>query len=247
MMFRPQQLVVVVMLLATAWLGLAQAAERAEGDGAEAPRRGAWQPSDEDRAAYRDIIDFNIFRADRKRLAEQVDRDRNPPEPKDPGPRETVETVEDPPDPDSLWRLTGISHDDEGATAYIEHAGSGELTRVEGAAAFSVGQIKTIGYDALVYVVEDQQRIIRVGETLIGERIAPPKTSTGTSSTTSGKSIRDMSPAERLRMLRERREREQGNAPAPAPAPESESTPAPDAPPSTDSSPGRPDADADNK
>lgn len=198
--------------------------------------KGAWQPPDEDRAAYRDIIDFNIFRSDRRRIAEDVDRQRNPPTPRDTTPTEAVAASEEKPkDPDASWRLSGISHDADGSIAYIEHTETGELARVMGEDDFSAGRISTIGYDALVYTIDDTKRVIRVGETLLGQR-ARPAGSTGTGSSSSGG--KPASLEDRLRELRERRAREQGEAPPPTPAPkqdtEAEEDASPDNPPTED-------------
>lgn len=185
--------------------------------------KGAWQPPTEDRAAYRDIVDLNIFRSDRRRLAENVERERNPPTPRDTTSREPVKVTEaTPKDPDASWRLSGISHDPDGAIAYIEHTETGELARIEAEDDFSAGRISTIGYETLVYTVDATPRTIRVGETLLGERVRPAGAATSGSS---GSSSKPASLEDRLRELRERRAREQGEAPptpAPAPAPNTE-------------------------
>ena len=207
----------------------------AEEGSPDKPRKGAWQPPDEDQSAYRDIVDFNIFRSDRSKLAAQVERDRNPPEL-----RERVEPTrteeEPPPNPDAVWRLSGISHDKNGAVAYIENTGSGELSRIEGAADFSLGKITTIGYDSVIYVIDDKPRVVRVGETLAGDRVTPPGATT--TSGASGTSDRPTSLEERIRALRERRARELGETPA---GPDQPDTPE-DQPDETDGEPEKPDA-----
>lgn len=186
------------------------------------PSRGAWQPAQQDRTAYRDIVDLNIFLADRQGLAAKVDRERNPPAVKGPEPvaTETEEVEETPPNPDTLWRLTGIGRDRDGATAFIEHMETGELSKVTKPMDFSVGEITTIGYDAIIYVVEGEGRMIRVGESLVGQPALPAAAATpaagdatgATTETTTGATTGG-SAADRLRLLRERREREQGSAP----------------------------------
>ncbi|MFN3167812.1 MAG: hypothetical protein ACE37H_12185 [Phycisphaeraceae bacterium] len=184
--------------------------------------RNAWTPPEVDRSAYRDIVDYNIFRADRKRIAQEVDRERNPPPPRDDTPREVVRTEDTPPDPDADWRLAGITHTPEGVVAYIENTKSGDLSKLTEPAAFSQGEITAIGYDAVMYVVAGEQRVISVGQTLVGTRVAPP----GGSSRSTGNSKRDadLTPAERLRMLREQRAREQGTAAPDAPTREAPAT-----------------------
>jgi hypothetical protein len=208
--------VACLLLAATShWLNAA--------NGDEAKPEGAWQPPEQDRAAYRDIIDFNIFRSDRRRIAENVDRQRNPPTPRDTTPRETVEVVEETPkDPDASWRLSGISHDADGAVAYIEHIETGELAKINGEADFSAGRISTIGLESLVYTVDDTQRTVNVGETLLGERLRPAGSTTAGSS---GSSSKPASLEDRLRKLREQRARELGQAPPAAPEPEQQTAP----------------------
>jgi hypothetical protein len=178
------------------------------------PPRNVWTPPQVDRSAYRDIVDYNIFRADRRRIAQEVDRQRNPPPPRDDTPREVVRTTDDtppPPDPDSFWRLAGITHTPQGVVAYIENTQSGDLSKLIEPGEFSQGEVTAIGYDAVMYVVEGEQRVINVGQTLAGTRVALPG---GTSRSSGGsKSGGDLSPAERLRMLREQRAREQGTTP----------------------------------
>jgi len=176
--------------------------------------RNTWTPPEVDRSAYRDIVDYNIFRADRRRIAQEVDRQRNPPPPREDTPREPVRTTDDtppPPDPDSFWRLAGITHTPEGVVAYIENTKSGDLSKLIEPGEFSQGEVTAIGYDAVMYVVDGEQRVINVGQTLLGTRVALPG---GTSRSSGGsRSGDDLSPAERLRMLREQRAREQGTAP----------------------------------
>jgi len=179
-----------------------------------------WQPSQADRAAYRDIVAYNIFRADRRRVTEQANPDRKPPEPR---PREPEQVAEQqPPHPDTAWRLTGISHAPDGAVAYIEHTGTGELSRLEGPGPISDGRITTIGYDAVMYVIDDQKRVIRVGETLMGERDRPADPSSTKRPRSAGK---DASVQERLRALRERRARALGESPVAPPQEDGESQP----------------------
>lgn len=186
--------------------------------------KGAWQPPDEDRSAFRDIIDFNIFRSDRRRLADDVDRKRNPPPPRDTTPTQVVEDPEEPKDPDASWRLCGISHDADGSTAYLEHTETGELAKIMGEDDFSAGRISELGYETLVYTVDETRRVIYVGETLLGQRERPAITATSGSSSTSDKPA---SLEDRLRALRERRAREQGETPPPAVTPEQENQPKP--------------------
>eukprot|EP00752_Nemacystus_decipiens_P014029 g12465.t1 len=163
---------------------------------ADKPNKGAWQPPNDDQSAYRDIVDFNIFRSDRSKLTAQVERDRNPVEP--PKRTEPTHTVEKPPpNPDAAWRLAGISHDKNGAVAYIENTGSGELARVEGAADFSLGKITTIGYDSIIYVIDENPRVVQVGQTLVGDRVTPPGAITGSGSSGSAPHLaQDTAPAE---------------------------------------------------
>lgn len=208
-------LIMTVMLVGmSAGLGTA-VAQRGNAD-EKAPKKGAWLPPEEDREAYRDIVDFNIFRSDRGAVTRAVDLDRNPPEPREPTRRPTERTVDrPPPNPDASWRLTGISHDERsGAVAYIEHTSTGKLSRIEGPKAFSQGEITAIGYDAIVYVVETDQRVVQIGETLVGERVLPkgatPGTSRSSRGSSSGGSLQD-----RLKALREQRAQEQGTAPPP--------------------------------
>ena len=228
----------IVLAVSFAALCLSTASAQRESDSGEA-KRGAWQPDPQDRSAYRDIVDLNIFLADRRGLAKKVERERNPLPVKDPK-VEVIETKEadsppPPPNPDTLWRLTGIGRDQDGATAFIEHMETGELSRVTKPMDFSIGEITTIGYDAIIYVVEDEERMIRVGESLVGQPVVlaeektdtrdttdgttEPATSTaaepaadGAAQPTTGTTISG-SAADRLRLLRERREREQGNGP----------------------------------
>lgn len=172
------------------------------------PDAAPWQPSQADRSAYRDIVAYNIFRADRRRIAEQANPDRNPPETRPSEPEQAAE--KDPPHPDTTWRLTGISHAPDGSVAYIEHTDTGELSRLAGPGQISDGQITTIGYDAVIYVIDDEQRVIHVGETLMGERAQRD----GSPSTKPRRSAgKDASVQERLRALRERRARELGESP----------------------------------
>lgn len=206
----------LLMLLGFTALYLNNAWSQNEQPDATKPKRGAWQPEQQNRSAYRDIVDFNIFLADRRRLAEQVDRERNPPAPSDPQPVATEPEAEDsPPDPDTLWRLTGISRDRDKTIAFIEHVETGELARISKPMSFSLGEITTIGYEGIIYVVDDKERMIRVGESLIGQRVTPTASSTSTTDGTAEEGENKPtsgSAADRLRQLRERREREQGNA-----------------------------------
>ncbi len=210
-----------LVLLLVVCLGRGDAlAQTDTADADDAPRRGAWQPPEEDRSAYRDIVDFNIFRSDRSRLAQQAGRERDPSEPSGPGDPEPTEPVrgDAPPSPDSFLRFAGTGHDPDGAVAFIENTKTGEMTRIDGPTVFSLGEITAIGYDAILYVVDGEQRKVLVGQTLLGERVTPP----GASTTPSGgsgdaKPPKPGSLEDRLRLLRERRAREQGNAP-PRPA-----------------------------
>lgn len=213
---------VAVGLGAAVCVGISAQSAR-EADASDKPKQNdAWQPPKVDHSAYRDIVDYNIFRADRRKLADQVDRDRNPPPPRDNTPREIPREVEKPPaDPDSFWRLAGITHAPSGVIAFIEHTTTGDLTRLTGPGEFSKGEVTSIGYDAVVYVINDEQRTIRVGQTLLGERVTPAGSSSSGSSKSgsSSSSKSDLSPAERLRLLREQRAREQGETPPADPAP----------------------------
>lgn len=211
------------MLFTFMWVGMGDALASDTDEPERKMKRGAWQPGEEDRDAFRDIVDFNIFRADRKRLADQVDRDRNPPEPRDPGDDRRVPVVDDtpPPDPDSFWRLTGITHAGTGTIAFFENTKSGELSRIARATEFSLGEITTIGYDKIVYVVQDEQRVIQIGETLLGVRASPGASSSGTSTTSRSKDKPSSGSVEdRLRALRERRAQEQGEGSTPEPTPD---------------------------
>lgn len=209
----------------------------ADEGGADKPRRGAWQPPEEDQSAYRDIVDFNIFRSDRSKLAAQVERERSPAQPRERS--EPTRTEEKPPpNPDAAWRLTGISHDKNGTVAYIENTGSGELALIEGAAEFSLGTITTIGYDSLIYVTDDQPRVVRIGETLAGDRVTPPGATTTPGST--GSSDRPASLEERIRALREKRARELGETPTKPDQPDT----AEDKPDETDAESDQPDTAA---
>ena len=187
--------------------------------------RGAWVPVDEERSTYRDIVDYNIFRADRSAIANKVDRDRNPPKPTDPKP--VVEKpVQAPADPDASWLLVGLSHDKDGPVAYIENAKTGENLRLNGPAEFSKGEVTAVGYDAVSYEIQGQQRIIRVGQNFVGSQAQHAGETSGSSS--SSKASKSASPQERLRALREQRERElAGETPkpeAPTPTDASETT-----------------------
>lgn len=202
----------VVLVLAGAGVALVRAAQTPD----DAPRRGAWQPADEDRSAYRDIIDFNIFRSDRRRLAEKVDRDRNPPPPKSTTPRETVDKdPEAPRDPDADWRVAGITHSPEGPVVFMENTASAESVRLDGPGAFASGEITDIGYDKVVYAVHSESRAINVGQTLLGQRSVVSSAPKTTGSSKGGGSA-----ADRLKALREKRARELGGPPPPVPGQE---------------------------
>lgn len=201
------------LLIPSTALALVAVAYAASGDD-KPVIKGVWQPPEEDRSAFRDIIDYNIFNADRRRIADRVDRERNPPEP-----RETVTTRPDPvqeapADPDALFRLAGISHDREGPIAYIEHTSTGELSRIQGPSDFSLGKITVIGYDALVYVVDDDQRSVSIGQNLTGQSAAPGGVSASGTTDDTGEADAPK-PGSReaiLRAMRERRERELGKS-----------------------------------
>lgn len=211
----------LLVLLTLTVVGLGDVnAQQAEGDTKPKPRN-SWQPPQEDRSAYREIIDLNIFRSDRKQLANKAERDRNPTKPREPDKTEPVRVVEkapaNPANPDALLRLTGIGHTAQGVVAFIEHTESGELSSLTGPNAFSQGQVTDIGYRSVVYVVDGQRREINIGETFVGERavLASDSPVGSDSSSKSG-----LSPAERLRLLREKRARELGAAsPGQTPAP----------------------------
>jgi|GEM_PF-2679128 len=215
-----------VVLFDSAGLALAKTDEKAKAPA----ERGAWQPAAEDPQAFRDIVDFNIFMPDRRKIADKVDRDRNPPPPH--AITTKVEEVADeppPPSEDSFWRFSGTGQDAEGLIVFIENIKSGELVRVTGPAVISLGKVTQISNDAIVYVVDSEQRTIRVGESLLGVRITPPgatlrTTSSSSSGSTSGSSG---SALDRLRELRERRARELGNAPPAEPAPSGDTPAAP--------------------
>jgi hypothetical protein len=211
---------VLIPLVAVALIVIGATLVHAEAGEDKPTVKGAWQPADEDRAAFRDITDYNIFNADRRRIAERVDRERNPPEPKNTEKTDPVPVEEDPADPDTLYRLAGISHDAEGPIAYIEHTGTGELTRVQGPSEFSLGKITAIGYEKLVYVVDDDHRSVSIGQNLTGQTATPATTTAGGSTSTGGADTPKPGSREAiLKAMRERRERELGNR-NPAPQPE---------------------------
>lgn len=227
--------VLLMLLLTLAVAGLGQAiASESEGDTPRKPRN-RWQPPEVDRSAYRDIVDFNIFRSDRKRLADQADRDRNPPpsETSEPAPVQEIEKT--PPNPDSLLRLTGIAHTPQGVVAFIEHTTSGELSRLTGPERFAQGEVTDIGLRSVLYVVADEQREINIGETFVGERVVPAGYPVAGTDNPSSGNTSNLSPAERLRLLREKRARELGTTPptetpAPADTPDAPDTPEKNAP-----------------
>ena len=135
-----------------------------------------------------------------------------------------------PADPDAAWLLVGLSHDPDGAVAYIENTKSGEVVRLAGPSAFSQGEVTALGYDTLVYKVEDQQRMIRVGQSFVGTEVQPAA-STGSSSESGKTSSGAGSLQDRLRALRERRAQELGKEKEPAAGedtkPEAEATDTP--------------------
>lgn len=176
--------------------------------------RNAWVPPAVDREVYRDIADYNIFKADRLTIARQVDRERQPPavEENEPPVTRAIDTPPPPPDPDTFWRLTGITQTPKAVVAYLEHTASGELVRLDQPAAFSKGEIKSIQPDAIVYMVGQERRLIQIGQSLLAERVIPAGTTR--SSNTESKNTSNLSAADRLRLLKEQRAREQGTAPA---------------------------------
>lgn len=214
---------VTTLVAAFGYAGCLTSARAADEPAESAPRDAsgyeAWKPRTLDRAAYRDIVDYNIFRSDRQRLADAVDRNRNP-QPPSVRPTHTEPVrAEDPPHPDSYWRLTGITHDAEGPAAYLENTKTNKLTVLRGPAEVGTGEITSIGYEKVVYVSEGEQRAIAVGYTLLGERVRP--TDSGTRSSASGSSgssssrgsSSEASRAAALQALRERRARELGETP----------------------------------
>jgi hypothetical protein len=224
---RTHRRLAIAMCGAFAILAIGASFVDADSDSATASAmKGAWQPRDEDRSAFRDITDYNIFRADRGRIAEQVERERNPPEPQQPVATTQVTEPQEPADPDASYRLTGISHDAQGPIAYIEQTDTGELTRLRGPSDFSLGSITVIGYDTLVYVVAGEQRRIAIGQNLTGQS-ARPSTATG-SDTAEPEEADTPEPGSReaiLQAMRERRERLTGERQPAAPQPEPNPTP----------------------
>ena len=228
--FKTTTLGTLVPLVAIALIALGAALVRAQAGDDEPAVKGAWQPADEDRSAFRDITDYNIFNADRRRIAERVDRERNPPKPRGTETTAPQPVQETPADPDTLYRLAGISHDAEGPIAYIEHMGTGELARVQGPSDFSLGKITVIGYESLVYVVNDDQRSVSIGENLTGQRATPANAAAGGSTSTVGADAPKPGSREAiLKAMRERREREQGNSQPATPQPKPETTEQPPA------------------
>ena len=189
----------------------------------DAPR-GAWTPPQEDISDYRDIVDYNIFRSDRTAIARKIDQQRNPPKPTEPRP--IVTTPVTPSNPDASWLLVGLSHDSDGEIAYIENAESGEMLRLMGPAAFSQGEVTEIGFDAVVYKIDEQQRIIRIGQNFLGAKAEPRPDAGGTASSTKQSTSKPGDLQDRLRELRERRARELGGeAPSEPPTRPSEGDP----------------------
>ena len=211
----------LVPALAIALIVFGAALARAQAGDDKPAAKGAWQPPEEDRSAFRDITDYNIFNADRRRIAERVDRERNPPVPRDTETTEPDPVQEDPADPDTRYRLAGISHDAQGPIAYIEQLDTGALSRVQGAADFSQGRITVIGFDTLVYVVDDEERSVVIGQNLTGQRATlAGEAEVGSAHTGDAEAPKPGSREAILKAMRERRERELGNSKPAAPQPE---------------------------
>ena len=227
---KPNRLRMLVPLCAVGLIAVSATWVHADNGENRSAVKGAWQPRDEDRSAFRDITDYNIFKADRRRIAERVDKERNPPQPSDTVTTRPEPVEETPADPDTRYRLTGISHDAAGPIAYIEDTATGEVSRVQGPADFSQGKITVIGYETLVYVVDDDPRRVLIGQNLTGQVATPANVvSSGTPSTGGADTPKPGSREAILKAMRERRERELGNRqptpPQPDPKPETTEQP----------------------
>lgn len=126
----------------------------------------AWQPEAIDAQAFRDIVDYNIFEADRASIAKRADALRNPP----PTPKPVAATP--PQHPDFDFILVGVTLRGDDHLAYIENRREDHrVIQVNVPSDFSEGRITSANADGVVYRVGDVDRVIKVGFSLKGDAI----------------------------------------------------------------------------
>lgn len=128
-----------------------------------------WSPPAIEPGAYDDITAYNIFDPGRAVLAAEAERVPEPDEPDDPGPIEPVVELP-PPDPNATLVLVGISVRGASPTAFIEDRATGEIAEINGPGSYAQGTITAITPSQLTYVIDEEQRTIRIGFALTGER-----------------------------------------------------------------------------
>lgn len=145
----------------------------AQTDGDAPAVEGAWEPAAVDAAAYRDIVDYNIFEADRAGIARRVAADRRPPP-------ERVDNDEPTPPPqhrDFDHVLIGVALHGEERFAFVEdRRDGGRVLQIEVPGEFSDGRLETINAAGVTYRVDGEERRVGVGFNFKGEAIAatPP-------------------------------------------------------------------------
>jgi hypothetical protein len=125
---------------------------------------GGWSPKVPPREHYRDILDFNIFEADRAALVREVERQRQPIEAPSEAPPPPTR------DPDADYVLVGVALRGDQQRVFIEdgNEGGGVVT-VEVPGDFSAGRITAVDAGGAVYRIEGEDRPIAVGHNLQGQ------------------------------------------------------------------------------
>lgn len=144
-------------------------AEPAAASASSAEEAKAWRPRPVDAAAYRDIVDFNIFRSDRAALAQKAAAKRNP-QPVVSEIEAPVEVV--PTDPDADFVLVGVVLRGPQQQAFIEDRRQGEVVRIAVPGEFSAGRLTSIDTAGVVYRIDGEDRVVSVGSNFVGESTA---------------------------------------------------------------------------
>ena len=158
----------LTLLMSIAFCAVAQDAD-APTDGPAAADDQSWKPDTPQREYYRDIVDYNIFQADRAAIARRVEADRNPPPPE---PRDNPPPPP-PKHPDFDRVLVGVTLRGEETLAFIEdRRDENRVTSVVVPGDYAEGRLVSIDPAGVVYRVDGEDRRIDVGSNLRGEAIA---------------------------------------------------------------------------